>query len=68
MRAPLLVIHGTTDPVFPFEHGVALSKAVPGSKVVPIDGGGHELHPADWDTIVGAIVAHTSIDREERVR
>jgi pimeloyl-ACP methyl ester carboxylesterase len=60
IRVPLLVIHGTTDPVFPIEHGIALAKAVPGSKVTRIEGGGHELHPADWDTIIGAIVAHTS--------
>lgn len=59
MRVPLLVIHGTTDPVFPIEHGIALSTAVPGTKLVRIDGGGHELHRADWDTIIGAVVAHT---------
>ena len=29
MRVPLLVIHGTTDPVFPIEHGIALSQARP---------------------------------------
>ncbi len=63
MRVPLLVIHGTADPVFPFEHGIALSTAVPGAKVVRIDGGGHELHRADWDTIIGAVVAHTSINQ-----
>jgi pimeloyl-ACP methyl ester carboxylesterase len=61
MRVPLLVIHGTTDPVFPIEHGIALSTAVPGTKLVRIDGGGHELHRADWDTIIGAVVAHTQI-------
>lgn len=60
IRVPLLVIHGTTDPVFPIEHGMALSKAVPGSTLIRIEGGGHELHPADWDTIIGAVVAHTS--------
>jgi pimeloyl-ACP methyl ester carboxylesterase len=54
------VIHGTADPVYPFEHGVALSRAVEGAKLVRLDGGGHELHPADWDTIVEAIVAHTT--------
>lgn len=63
MRAPLLVIHGTMDPVFPFEHGVALANAVPGADVVRIEGGGHELHPADWDTIVDAVVAHTDATR-----
>jgi pimeloyl-ACP methyl ester carboxylesterase len=59
IKAPLLVIHGTADPVYPFEHGVALSQAVKGAKLVPLDGGGHELHPADWDTIVEAVVTHT---------
>jgi pimeloyl-ACP methyl ester carboxylesterase len=62
IRVPLLVIHGTTDPVFPIEHGIALSNAVPGSKVIRIEGGGHELHPADWHTIIGAVVAHTSVN------
>jgi pimeloyl-ACP methyl ester carboxylesterase len=60
MRVPLLVIHGTADPVYPLEHGIALSRSVPGTKVVRIEGGGHELHPADWDTIIEAVVAHTS--------
>lgn len=60
LRVPLLVIHGSADPVFPVEHGIALAQAVPGSKLVRIDGGGHELHPADWDTIIGAVVTHTT--------
>ncbi len=59
MKAPLLVIHGTVDPVYPVEHGIALSETVPGAKLVRLEGGGHELHPTDWDTIIGAIVEHT---------
>ena len=59
MKAPLLVIHGTADPIYPIEHGIALSEAVSGAKLVRIEGGGHELHRADWDTIIGAIVMHT---------
>ena len=47
MKAPLLVIHGTADPVYPIEHGVALADAVAGAKLVRLDGGGHELHRAD---------------------
>ena len=35
MRVPLLVIHGTADPVFPIEHGIALSTAVPGDEARP---------------------------------
>ncbi|MER9582176.1 alpha/beta hydrolase [Mesorhizobium sp. M0276] len=58
MTAPLLVIHGTADPIFPIEHGEALAKAVPGAKIIRIEGGGHELHPDDWTEISAAIVAH----------
>jgi pimeloyl-ACP methyl ester carboxylesterase len=60
IKAPLLVIHGTADPVYPFEHGVALSQALKRAELVRLDGGGHELHPADWDTIVEAIITHTN--------
>lgn len=60
LQPPLLVLHGTADPIFPVEHGVALAAAVPGARLVRIEGGGHELHPADWDTIVAAIAGHTA--------
>ncbi|RUW59260.1 alpha/beta hydrolase [Mesorhizobium sp. M7A.F.Ca.US.008.03.1.1] len=58
IAAPLLVIHGTADPIFPVEHGEALAEAVTGAKIIRIEGGGHELHPEDWDVIVAGIVAH----------
>jgi pimeloyl-ACP methyl ester carboxylesterase len=57
---PLLVIHGTADPLFPLPHGVALAEAVPGATFVTIEGGGHELHENDWDQMLEAIVAHTA--------
>jgi pimeloyl-ACP methyl ester carboxylesterase len=56
---PLLVIHGTADPIFPIEHGEAFLEAVPGSTLVQIDGAGHELHETDWPRIIAAIVEHT---------
>ncbi len=59
MRAPLLVIHGTADPLFPVEHGAALAQAVAGARLVRLEGGGHELHALDWDRIIAAIAAHT---------
>ncbi|TIL79478.1 MAG: alpha/beta hydrolase, partial [Mesorhizobium sp.] len=59
LKVPLLVIHGTADPIFPVEHGAALAEAVAGARLVRIEGGGHELHPDDWATIVDAIVAHS---------
>ena len=60
LKAPLLVIHGTADPVYPIAHGVALADAVAGATLVRLEGGGHELHRADWDQIVDAIAAHTA--------
>jgi len=59
IRAPLLVIDGTEDPIFSIEHGVALSRTVAGASIVRIQGGGHELHEADWDEIIASIVEHT---------
>ncbi|MDX8442721.1 alpha/beta hydrolase [Mesorhizobium sp. VK3E] len=57
LRVPLLVIHGSADPLFPIEHGEALARAVPGARLVRIEGGGHELHRNDWPQIVEAIAA-----------
>jgi pimeloyl-ACP methyl ester carboxylesterase len=59
MSAPLLVIHGTADPLFAIEHGAALAAAVAGARLMRIEGGGHELHEQDWDEIITAIAAHT---------
>lgn len=58
--APRLVLHGTADPLFPLAHGHALAAAVPGSRLVELDGMGHQLPPPHlWDTVVAEIVAHT---------
>jgi pimeloyl-ACP methyl ester carboxylesterase len=63
LAVPLLVIHGTADPIFPHPHAVALAEAVPGAELVTIEGGGHELHERDWDQILDAIVRHTAARR-----
>ena len=59
LQAPLLVIHGTSDPIFPVEHGREFIKIIPASKLVEIEGGGHELHPDDWGTMLEALAGHT---------
>ncbi len=60
LQAPLLVIHGTADPLFPHAHGEALANAVPNATLVSVDGGGHELHEGDWDQMVEAIRRHSA--------
>jgi pimeloyl-ACP methyl ester carboxylesterase len=60
IAAPTLVIHGTADPMFALGHGEALAEEIPGAALLRIDGAGHGVEPADWDTIVGAILERTS--------
>src|ERR671918_662103 len=59
IAAPTLVIHGTADAMFPFEHGEALAREIPGARLLPLDGAGHGVYRTDWETIVRAIVVHT---------
>jgi len=60
IRVSTLVIHGSDDPVLPVGHGVALAREIPGASLLTLEGMGHELHPADWDTILRAIMRHTA--------
>jgi pimeloyl-ACP methyl ester carboxylesterase len=60
ITAPTLVIHGTADPMFPLAHGRALADEIPGATLLQLDGAGHGVDRADWQTIVSAIVRHTA--------
>jgi pimeloyl-ACP methyl ester carboxylesterase len=56
---PTLVIHGTADPMFPLEHGQALAGEIPGARLLTLEGAGHGVDRADWETIVRATLGHT---------
>jgi pimeloyl-ACP methyl ester carboxylesterase len=60
LSVPVLVVHGACDPVFPLEHARALVGEIPGARLLTLEGTGHELPRPDWDTVVPAIVEHTS--------
>lgn len=60
ISAPSLVIHGTADPVFPMEHGKALAEEIIGARLLLLEGAGHGVYRADWETIAGAILEHTA--------
>ena len=59
ITAPTLVIHGTSDPILPYAHGEATAKAIPASKLLPIEDMGHELPAPAIPIVVGAILDHT---------
>jgi pimeloyl-ACP methyl ester carboxylesterase len=53
---PALVIHGTEDPILPYQHGVATAEAIPGAELLTIEKMGHDLPEATWPTICDAIL------------
>ena len=59
ISVPTLVIHGTADPMFPLGHGEALTAEIPGATLVPLEGAGHGVDEADWDTLTALILEHT---------
>jgi len=60
ITAATLVIHGTADPMFPPGHGEALAAEIPGATLRLLEGAGHGVERADWETIVDAITTHTA--------
>jgi pimeloyl-ACP methyl ester carboxylesterase len=60
VTAPTLVLHGTEDPMFPYEHGRAMAKAIPGARLVPLERTGHEIPEVAWDVAIPEILRHTA--------
>jgi pimeloyl-ACP methyl ester carboxylesterase len=61
ITVPTLVVHGAEDPLFPAPHGAALAGIIPGARLLVLEHTGHEVPPpADWDTVISAIVDHTT--------
>ncbi|QYH37090.1 alpha/beta hydrolase [Salinibacterium sp. M195] len=57
---PALILHGTSDPLFPLQHGERLASSIPGARLVVLDGMGHQFPPQRfWNQVVDAILEHT---------
>jgi pimeloyl-ACP methyl ester carboxylesterase len=57
IAVPVLVIHGTADPLFPYRHGEALARLIPGAELLPLEGVGHQVPPrAFWTPVIGAML------------
>ncbi|XVQ11565.1 alpha/beta fold hydrolase [Spirillospora sp. CA-255316] len=63
IKAPTLVVHGDHDPAFPLPHGQALRDAIPGAKLLVLEGAGHDLPRPLWDVFVPALIQHTGSGR-----
>ena len=55
VRVPALVIHGKDDPLVPVEGAMDTAEAIPGARLLVIEGMGHDLPRGTWPRIVDAI-------------
>jgi pimeloyl-ACP methyl ester carboxylesterase len=60
IKAPTLVIHGTADRLISPSGGRATARAIPGAKLLPVKGMGHDLPRAVWPQIIDAIVENAA--------
>jgi pimeloyl-ACP methyl ester carboxylesterase len=61
VELPVLVVHGTEDPMFPLAHGRALADEIPGAELLVLEQTGHEYFPpSTWDLVVPALLRHTA--------
>jgi pimeloyl-ACP methyl ester carboxylesterase len=55
LRVPTLVIQGVDDVLIPVENGRLVAAAVPGARLLEIEGMGHDLPKRAWPVVVDAI-------------
>ena len=63
VRVPTLVVQATEDPIFPFDHGETLAKAIPGATFVPWEGVGHEVPAQLGPELMGLLEANIAAAR-----
>ena len=57
LRAPALVIHGDADILVPVENGRNVAAAIPGARLVEIEGMGHDVPKRVWAQVADEIAA-----------
>jgi pimeloyl-ACP methyl ester carboxylesterase len=55
ITAPTLVVHGTADPLVRPSGGRATARAITGSRLMRVEGMGHDLPRAKWTELIDAI-------------
>jgi pimeloyl-ACP methyl ester carboxylesterase len=60
ITAPTLVIHGTNDRLIAPSGGRATARAIPGARLVMIEGMGHDLPRGAWPQMLDAIVENAA--------
>jgi pimeloyl-ACP methyl ester carboxylesterase len=68
IKAPTLVIHGTVDKMIRPSGGRATAKAIPGARLMMIEGMGHDLPRGAWPQLLDAISEHARTADGARAR
>lgn len=68
IKAPTLVIHGTVDKMIRPSGGKATARAIPGARLMLIEGMGHDLPRGVWPQIIDAVSEHARAADGSRVR
>jgi pimeloyl-ACP methyl ester carboxylesterase len=68
IQAPTLVIHGTRDRMIAPSGGKATAKAIPGARLLMIEGMGHDLPRGAWPQIADAIAENAARADGEELR
>ena len=55
VKVPTLVVHGIDDPLVPVENGRRVAAAVPGARLMELEGMGHNIPERDWPAVADAI-------------
>ena len=58
ITVPTLVIHGKADPLLPYAHGEDTARRIGGTKLVGIEGMGHDLPPGVVDRLLVPLIPH----------
>jgi len=57
LRVPTLVVHGDADILVPVENGRLVATAIPGARLVEIQGMGHDVPRRVWEQVADEIAA-----------
>jgi pimeloyl-ACP methyl ester carboxylesterase len=55
VRVPTLVFHGTDDVLVPVENGRLVAGAVPGARLIEVEGMGHDIPERVWSELADAV-------------
>ena len=61
IQAPTLVLHGTDDPLVPLACGQDTARRIPGARLVPIPGMGHDLPPGVVERLLEPLLPHLQL-------